>query len=100
MADRKDPFAAIPPHARERVRFKTTEAQLASNRILGGATSVQEIAKRNGYENHKDFWLALLAKPLPASTYAFLLRSYHSRLDAPDLGALEMGFRANTVHLS
>jgi len=94
MADRKDPFAAIPPHARERVRFKTTEAQLASNRNLGGATSVQEIAKRNGYENHKDFWLALLAKPLPASTYVFLLRSYHSRLDAPDLGALEMGFRA------
>lgn len=73
---------------------KRPRRKLASNRILGGTTSVQEIAKRDGYENHKDFWLALLAKPLPASTYVFLLRSYHSRLDAPDMGALEMGFRA------
>src|SRR5271168_513279 len=94
MADRKDdPFAAIAPHARERVRFRVTESKLAGKRITGRIVSDDEIIMENGYESPQKFRDAELSMPMTATSYVLFLRKYHLAPWAQDLSTLEIAIR-------
>jgi hypothetical protein len=73
----EDPFAHVPEHARERVRYEAT-LQLIDKRATGLQTFDDEIIRAAGYGDPAAFWEWVLTGPIDIPFFVRLLRILHS----------------------
>ncbi len=72
-----DPLAAVPEHARERVRLVRANEYISSGRILGSPTSDEDQVRRAGYAGLNEYFTAALAKPMSIAGFIHFIERFH-----------------------